>query len=223
VWPAGFSFYIMKIYGFTFNPFQENTWLVYHSQGSCIIVDPGCMGAREQMALSQFIADQKLTVIAVVNTHAHLDHVAGWAYARQQWKVPFYLHEKEKPVLERAMSSGLLWGIEIEDPGQPDIWLKNEDVLPLPEFPLEIRFTPGHSPGSICLISHAGRWVIAGDVLFKGSIGRTDLPGGDTETLLASVRRQLFTLPDDYTVCSGHGETTGIGHEKRFNPFFLQA
>jgi glyoxylase-like metal-dependent hydrolase (beta-lactamase superfamily II) len=188
--------------------------------GEAVVVDPGQYGEQAVPVLLERVG---LRASAILLTHAHLDHVAGWAYARQQWKVPFYLHEKEKPVLERAMSSGLLWGIEIEDPGQPDVWLTNEEILPLPEFPLEIRFTPGHSPGSICLISHADRWVIAGDVLFKGSIGRTDLPGGDTETLLASVRRQLFTLPDDYTVCSGHGETTGIGHEKRFNPFFLQA
>jgi len=207
------------LYKFTFNAFQENTYLLASERGNCIIFDPGCSNRSEEQWLVDFIEERKLTPRAIVNTHAHIDHIFGVDFLRNQYKIPFHLHTDELPILNMAELSGSMWGFPVHNPEPPEHLLSGSGLLTIDDLTLEMRLTPGHSPGSVSFINHEDHWVIGGDVLFKSSIGRTDLPLGDFDTLIHSIHNQLFTLPDDYTVYSGHGEETTLGDEKMNNPF----
>lgn len=202
-----------------FGPFAENTWLVWNDQRQCWIIDPGCYGHAEEQQLKQRIEELGLNPVALLNTHAHVDHVLGNAFVSRTWNLQPHLHPFDLPLYERTESYATVWGIQV-----PTLPLPLLDLLPntswnLSDEPVELRFTPGHTPGEISLVFHQAKLVIAGDVLFRGSIGRTDLPGGDYATLIQSIRSELLTLPDDYRVCCGHGSETTIGHERRSNPF----
>jgi hydroxyacylglutathione hydrolase len=155
----------------------------------------------------------------LLNTHCHLDHVFGNKFIYDTWKLPLHLHEKEKPMLDLEPASGQMYQLPFDNYEGPLVYLKPGEKLQIDDDELEIRFTPGHSPGHVCFYNEAGGFVISGDVLFNGSVGRTDLPGGDYATLINSIQTQLFTLPDETKVYPGHGPMTTVGFEKMNNPF----
>ena len=210
---------MLSVRTFTFNPVEENTYVLYNEQGQCCIIDPGCYFPEEKDELKTAIEKAGLTPILLLNTHCHLDHVFGNKFIHDTWRLTLHIHEKEKPVLDYAPAAGLMWQMPFENYEGDLIFVKEGEKIKIGSDELEIRFTPGHSPGSIVFYNQTGGFVIGGDVLFNGSIGRTDLPGGDFETLINSIQTQLFTLPDDTKIYSGHGPLTTIGFEKMYNPF----
>ncbi|HIC90117.1 MAG TPA: MBL fold metallo-hydrolase [Anaerolineae bacterium] len=199
-------------------PLQTNCYVLgceRTKQG--IVIDPGDDASKILEALEQ----HGLTLVQIVNTHAHFDHVLGVEELKLATTAPFFLHRLEEPVLDGMPAHVQTWlGFDPGPPPQPDGHLEHGDLVQFGQQQLEVRWTPGHSPGSITLVDHTGRRAFVGDTLFAGGIGRTDLPGGDFNQLLESIRRQIFTLPDDYEVMPGHGPTTTVGREKRTNPFF---
>jgi glyoxylase-like metal-dependent hydrolase (beta-lactamase superfamily II) len=213
---------MLKLHTATFNAFSENTYIIYNEAKDCWIIDPGMYDKSETDALTSFISQQGLKPKAVVKTHAHIDHIFGVQAMMDQYNIPFFLHPLEAPVLQGAKGSAMLFGFQIAGIPQPTDALKEGTTLQLgtdPTDTVEIRFTPGHSPGSVIFYHAPGAWAIGGDVLFAGSIGRTDLPGGNHATLINSIRTQLFTLPDNTVIHPGHGPSTTIAQEKRSNPF----
>ncbi len=208
-----------EVHFFTFNPFQENTFVIQDSSGECIIVDPGCNSASEQAALSKHIESNGLKPVRLINTHCHIDHILGNAYVARTYGLPLEIHAGELPVLQSGEMVASMYGIPYEPSPAPEKFLQAGDRLTFGSTTLKVLFTPGHSPASICLYSENGYWLIGGDVLFYESIGRTDLPGGDYDTLIDSIRSVLLTLPDKVRVYPGHGPATTIGHERVYNPF----
>ena len=209
----------MTVSGFTFNPFSENTYLLHDATGACVVVDPGCYERAEQEALKQFIEAQGLRVELLVNTHCHIDHVLGNQFILDTYQVTFLIHEADLPTLRSVPTYAPSYGFPLYNPAEPTGLLTAGEPLRFGETELEVRFAPGHAPGHVVFYHASTSTLIGGDVLFQGSIGRTDLPGGDYDTLITSIRRQLLTLPDDTVVYSGHGPATTIGQERRSNPF----
>jgi glyoxylase-like metal-dependent hydrolase (beta-lactamase superfamily II) len=210
---------MLKVQSFTFNPFQENTYIISNALNHCWIVDPGMFDTAETNALTNYINSNQLIPKAIINTHAHIDHILGVQALVDAYKIPFSLHRSDTPVLNSALASAAMFGLPLAAVPQPDTYIDETKPLILGGDKLQVLFTPGHSPGSITFYYPEGRWAIAGDVLFSGSIGRTDLPGGDFNTLINSIRTQLFTLPADTTIFPGHGPSTTIDAEKKYNPF----
>ncbi|HNA31964.1 MAG TPA: MBL fold metallo-hydrolase [Flavobacteriales bacterium] len=208
----------MRITRFTFNPFDENTWVLDNGR-EALLVDPGCSDADEQRELENWLATNRLTPIRLLLTHAHLDHVLGCAWMHRRFGLLPELHRADLPLLELAERQGLMYGIPCEPPPAPTKFLAPGDTITLGNERLEVLFVPGHAPGHIAFWHPEQRFVISGDVLFQRSIGRTDLPGGDMDTLIASIRTELFPLGDDVKVHCGHGPDTTIGEERRLNPF----
>ena len=210
---------MLQIKSFVFSPIQENTYLLHNELKECIIIDPGCYFDEEKNALKDFIYKTGLKPKLLLNTHCHLDHVFGNKFINETYGLTLHLHEKEKQVLSFAPTSGLMYNMPFDNYTGEFILLKEADKILLGEDELKVIEAPGHSPGSICFYSNTQHFVIGGDVLFQRSIGRSDLPGGNHQTLLNSIRRKLFVLPDQTIVYSGHGEPTSIGEEKLYNPF----
>jgi glyoxylase-like metal-dependent hydrolase (beta-lactamase superfamily II) len=210
---------MLKVKYFTFSPIQENTYILYNEQGKAIIIDTGCYFSAEQETLKNFIEDTGLTPERLLNTHCHLDHVFGNRWVHETWGLELWLHPDEEQMLQFAPISGEKWGLPFDNYRGPLHFLNHGDKVQLGEDTLTVLLTPGHSPGSVCFYCEAQQFVIGGDVLFRESIGRTDLPGGNHETLLKSIQEQLFTLPDEVIVYPGHGMPTRIGHEKLHNPY----
>jgi len=204
---------------FIFSPIQENTYLLYNEGGDCIIIDPGTYFPEEKNTLSAFIESHSLRPVILLNTHCHLDHVFGNKWIAATYGLTPRIHEKEKQVLEYAPVAGLMWNLPFENYEGPLEFIHAEETIRLGEDLLKILFVPGHSPGHLCFYCEKQGFVIAGDTLFKGSIGRTDLPGGDHDLLINGIRSQLFTLPDSVIVYPGHGEFTTVGLERKGNPF----
>jgi len=210
---------MLVVKSFTFSPVQENTYVLYNEQKQCCIIDPGCYFPAERDELKTGIEKAGLTPVLLLNTHCHLDHVFGNKFVHDTWGLDLHIHEKEKLVLDFAPVSGERWQLPFDNYEGPLVYLKEGNFIKIGEDELEIRFTPGHSPGSISFYSAENGFIIGGDVLFNRSIGRTDLPGGSMETLMNSIRTQFFTLPDDTKVYSGHGPVTTVGYERGNNPF----
>jgi glyoxylase-like metal-dependent hydrolase (beta-lactamase superfamily II) len=210
----------MNIKSFTFNPFQENTYIVYDKSKECLIIDPGCYTDAERKELKAFIEEKELTPVKLINTHCHIDHVLGNNFASEQWDIQLYMHREGLPVLEKVEGIGKIYGIEdYEGSPYPKHFLAQGNTLTFGKSSFEILFTPGHAPGHICLYSKENNLLIAGDVIFQGSIGRTDFPGGDHSALINSIITQLFPLPNETQVFCGHGPSTNLGYEKEHNPF----
>ena len=210
---------MLQIKSFIFSPIQENTYLLYNQQQECIIIDPGCYFDDEKEILKTFINQQQLKPVYLLNTHCHLDHVFGNKYIHDTYQLTLHLHEKEMEVLGFAPTSGLMYNMPFTNYSGDFILLKDGDKVLLGDDELQVIEAPGHSPGSICFYCKKQNFIIGGDVLFERSIGRTDLPGGNHQTLLDSIRKKLFVLPDETVVYSGHGATTTIGEEKLYNPY----
>ena len=210
---------MLSVRAFIFNPVQENTYVLYNDEKQCCIIDPGCYFPQERDELKDFIETAGLQPVLLVNTHCHLDHVFGNKFVHDTWGLTLHFHEKEKPVFDQATAAGIQWQLPFENYKGELNYIKEGEKIKLGDDELDILFTPGHSPGSVSFYSKKEGFVIGGDVLFKGSIGRTDLPGANFETLSNSIRTQLYTLPDETRVYSGHGPWTEIGYEKKNNPF----
>lgn len=212
----------MKIHSFTFNPFAENTYVLYDDTGECVIVDPGCYTVTEQQELTDFIESNNLRPVRLINTHCHIDHVFGIPFVCDRYNLKLEIHKGELIVLKYTEQIGQMYGTPTEPMPEPGGFLDESDIVKFGVTELEIFFTPGHSPASICFFDREGKQLISGDVLFKGSIGRTDLPGGDHATLMENIFSKLMTLDDDVRIFPGHMEPTTIGLERRKNPFLLE-
>jgi glyoxylase-like metal-dependent hydrolase (beta-lactamase superfamily II) len=209
----------MQVQHFVFNPFMENTFVLFDGTGECIIIDPGCYEQEEENQLAEFIKNKKLTVKKVINTHCHIDHVLGNAFVKRKFSVPLYFHPLEEYQLKAVKTYAPNYGFARYQESDADAFLNEGDTLLVGNQQLQVLFVPGHSPGHIALYHESEKILIGGDVLFENSIGRTDLPGGDFDTLITSIHQKFFTLPDDVKVYCGHGSETSIGFEKRTNPF----
>ena len=211
---------MLYIHIFRFNPFSENTYVLFNDQKNGVIIDPGNWNEKENEILENFIKEKEISIKNILLTHAHIDHVLGLQWAFDTYKVVVKMHEEEKDVLERNPMSARNYGFDFK-PFVGDIELLSEgEKYFIDEDSFEIFHVPGHSPGSIAFYNEAQKFVISGDALFQGSIGRTDLYRGNHEQLLESIRTKLFTLPEETEVFSGHGNATQIGFEKNHNPFF---
>jgi glyoxylase-like metal-dependent hydrolase (beta-lactamase superfamily II) len=210
---------MIQIQTFTFNPLQENTYLLYDETGACVIIDPGCYEKHEKQALESFIQSKELKVTHLLNTHGHIDHVLGNAFVKQTFGVPLYIHPTDEATLRAVQTYAPNWGFVQYEPAQPDHYLNEGNIVTFANSTLEVLFVPGHAPGHIAFYNAAQKICIGGDVLFRGSIGRTDMPGGNFDTLIESIQTKLFPLGDEVVVYPGHGGSTTIGHEKRYNPF----
>ncbi len=210
---------MLQVSYFTFNAFQENTYLISDSAKRCWIVDPGMYHNDEVNIFRQHIEEKQLTPVAIINTHAHLDHIFGVQALKDFYKIPFGVHKDEEPVLKMAPNSAAMFGFDGMVVPTPDFFISEKEPLKLGDDEVKVMLTPGHSPGSISFYYEPGAWVISGDVLFSGSIGRTDLPGGNFDTLINSIRTHLLPLPDKTQVLSGHGTPTRIDTEKKYNPY----
>jgi glyoxylase-like metal-dependent hydrolase (beta-lactamase superfamily II) len=210
---------MLTVKSFVFNPVQENTYVLSDEKDACCIIDPGCYFGNERAVLQEYIEQQGLIPELLLNTHCHLDHVFGNKFVHETWNLPLHLHEKEEEMLRGAPEAGLEWDMPFENYRGELHFLRPGWPIALGEEQLEVLFLPGHSPGSVGFYHRQQGILIGGDVLFRGSIGRTDLPGGDHATLLKSIREQLWPLPDETIVYSGHGRPTTIGYERANNPF----
>ncbi|MBP8823218.1 MAG: MBL fold metallo-hydrolase [Flavobacteriales bacterium] len=208
----------MHIRKFTFNPFQENTY-VLHADGKGILIDPGCSDRNEERELADWLKRNGITPERVLLTHAHVDHVMGCAWVKAQYGLAPELHRADLPVLEHAVASAALFGVLCAPPPAPARFIEEGEVVTLGNEHLDVLFVPGHAPGHVAFFNPKKRFIISGDVLFQRSIGRTDLPGGDLDTLVESIRSQLYPLGDQVVVYCGHGPETTIGEERRENPF----
>jgi hydroxyacylglutathione hydrolase len=209
-----------NIQAFPNNPYQENTYLLYDDSGNCAIIDPGMYTAAEQNAVVNFIKDQKLTPVLLLNTHCHIDHVLGNKFVFDQYGLKPQFNEGELVVLDAMPVWSQQSGIRYELSPLPDTFLPETGTITFGNTTLDLIFAPGHSPAHLCFYSKADGIIVGGDVLFRGSIGRTDLPGGNHDQLLKNIRENLFTLPNEVVVYPGHGPETTIGYEKQHNPFF---
>jgi glyoxylase-like metal-dependent hydrolase (beta-lactamase superfamily II) len=210
---------MFQVKSFTFNPVQENTYLLYNEHKECIIIDPGCYYDHEKEELKSFINLNKLQPKFLLNTHCHLDHVFGNKFIAEEYKITLNSHPLEKKLLEMAPASGLMFNLPFDNYQGEVNYLEEGDKIFLGDDELEVIHAPGHSPGSICFYCKKQHFIIGGDVLFYNSIGRTDLPGGNHEHLISSIKEKLFKLPGDTKVYSGHGSTTRIGAEIKENPY----
>jgi hydroxyacylglutathione hydrolase len=212
---------MLQIKQFTFSPMAENTYVLYNEGMQGCIIDPGCYSAQERDTLEQFISKKGIDIISILLTHAHLDHVFGLDWACKKYQLSPDMHPKEEPVLVHGPKMALMYGLSFPSYEGPYNPIREGDTLLLGEDALEVIFAPGHAPGHVCFYSRMQGFLIGGDVLFQRSIGRTDLPLGDHDTLINSIKTQLFTLPESTLVHPGHGPSTTIGEEKRFNPFLV--
>jgi hydroxyacylglutathione hydrolase len=210
---------MITVDSFTFNPFQENTYILSDETKECIIFDPGCYEPSEKEEFSSFIKNQKLKPVKLINTHCHIDHVLGNKFVADTYKLQLELNFMEIPLLEAVVAYGPQYGIFSDPSPKPYALLNEGDRVKFGNSELKILHTPGHSPGSLCFYNDLDKIIISGDVLFQMSIGRSDLPGGSYEQLLKSIREKLFPLDDDFKVFPGHGPATTIGFEKKNNPF----
>lgn len=212
---------MLKLESLVFNPFAENTYVVYDNDTQeCVIIDPGCDTVGAENQLFGFIDSHRLEPILAINTHGHLDHIIGNPAVKQKYGIPVAAHPNVKADFQRSKQQSLLFGIPFHGECElPDRWLSDGEVIKVGNSTLEVISTPGHAEGSISLYAQMEGWVFTGDALFCRSIGRTDFAGGNYETLRTSIRERLFRLPDDTEVFSGHGESTTIFDEQRYNMF----
>lgn len=210
---------MISIETITFNPYQENTYILYDENKNCIIVDPGMHNHLEEEHLKSFIVQNGLQPQALLNTHCHIDHVLGNHFVYEQWGLKPQFHKGEIPVLVAVQNYAPQMGIRYETSPIPEVFLEDNQDIFLGKHKLKVILAPGHSPAHLCFYSEAQNFLIGGDVLFRNSIGRTDLPGGDHQTLLNAIKQRIYTLPGETIVYPGHGPSTDISFEKQTNPF----
>lgn len=211
----------MKVARFEFSLFGINTYVVWDpATRDCAVIDPGMINDAETNALTDFIKRENLKVTHLINTHLHIDHAIGDRFVKETYDVPVEAHMADAMLGERLQQQALMFGMsEMVEDVSIDRVLKEGDVIVIGEGELKVIHVPGHSPGSVVLYDEKDDFLIAGDVLFQGSVGRTDLPGGDTATLIDGIKSKLLTMPPQTKVYPGHGPATSIGEEKMLNPF----
>jgi len=210
----------MTVKTFTFNPFQENTYLIYDETREAIVIDCGCILEYEKKEFRKYITDNELNIVKVINTHLHLDHQFGNKFLFDTYNIAPIAHIEDEFLLENVKSQGAMFGIPIKEEAQSlSGYIEDNQTLNFGNTSFVAFHVPGHSPGSLAFYFEKGNAVFVGDVLFKGSIGRTDLPKGDYATLILSIQKRLLPLPDSTVIYSGHGPTTTIGEEKVNNPY----
>ncbi len=210
----------MTIKTFTFNPFQENTYLVFDETNDAVIIDAGCLQAGEKQVLKRFIEDNKLTIKRVLNTHLHLDHQFGNKFLFDTYGIAPEACIEDEFLLENVVAQARSYGFPVTEEAQPlGAYITENQEINFGNSSLKAIHAPGHSPGSMILYSEKDGVMFAGDVLFQGSIGRTDLPKGDYASLILAITKKLLVLPDSTVVYCGHGPSTTIGYEKKNNPY----
>jgi hydroxyacylglutathione hydrolase len=209
----------MNIKAFCFNPFSENTYVIYNESGVAWIIDPGCSEPDEEKSLVAFLESEGLRLERILLTHAHIDHIMGLEFLYRTFNLKAEMHEGEKQVLESAPIIAGMYGISYRSAPHETRYIVDNQILAFGSSPIKCLYTPGHSPASISYFLEQEKILISGDVLFEGSIGRTDLPGGDYDTLISSIKTRLFPLGNEVQVYPGHGGITTIGQEKLTNPF----
>jgi len=210
----------MKVKLFVFSPFQENTYLLISEDNECILIDPGCFEQEEKERLKAYLEENKLVLKRVLNTHLHIDHAFGNSFLFHQYGIAAEAHQADEFLLERMTQQAEMFGIGgVDDVTPLGNYLNEGDKIKVGDIELEVLHVPGHSPGSLVYYAPKNGYVFVGDVLFQGSIGRTDLPKGNYNELISGIRSKLLTLPDGTVVFSGHGPRTTIGEERRYNPF----
>ena len=212
---------MIQVRSFVCNPYQENTYILFDESKECVIIDPGMYTGAEQNAVLNFISQENLKPVLLLNTHCHIDHVLGNKLIHDTFGLSPQFHKGELPVLTAVPSYAPQTGIRYEVSPLPEKFLEESGTIHFGQSSLELIFAPGHSPAHLCFYSKADKFLIGGDVLFYGSIGRTDLPGGNFDTLIKSIRQNILVLPDDVTVYPGHGGETTIGFEKT-NNYYLK-
>ncbi len=213
---------MLKIQSFEFNPFNENTYLIWDDESkTAAVIDPGCYDDYEKSELKNFIVENNLNLSLILNTHCHVDHILGVSFLKENFNVKYIIPEKDLPLHKNAASQAQMFGFELEELPDPDELISENIPIKIGQEILKPLFTPGHTAGEFCFYSEKNNICITGDVLFHQSIGRTDLWGGDYDTLINSIKTKLLTLPDDTIIYPGHGIESTIGTEKKQNPFLL--
>ncbi len=210
---------MLQIKSFTFNPFQENTYLLYDESLQAVLIDPGCHTAAERKEVTEFIQGNNLKPTLLLNTHCHIDHVLGNEWVKNTYNIPLLIHRLDLPVLKSVEAYASNYGFHGYSGVEPDGFLEEGEFISVGSEKLKVIFVPGHAPGHVVFYHAESHLAIGGDTLFRGSIGRTDLPGGDHQLLLNKIKSELFTLPDQTVVYPGHGPETTIAYEKSNNPF----
>jgi glyoxylase-like metal-dependent hydrolase (beta-lactamase superfamily II) len=213
---------MIEIKTFVFNPFQENTYVLSDETKECVIIDCGCYEDQERKQLHDYIKENGLKPVALLNTHSHVDHILGNQWVKDTFNIPLKASMKDEALLATAVSHGKMYGMILNEPPVIDEDIDESKTVKFGSSELKIFDVPGHSPGCIAFYNDEQKFVFSGDVLFCGSIGRTDLPGGDYDQIMKSIMDKLTTLDDDYKVYAGHGPSTTIGIERKSNPFLSQ-
>jgi glyoxylase-like metal-dependent hydrolase (beta-lactamase superfamily II) len=213
---------MIKVKVFTFNLFNENTIVLWDDETKeAAVIDPGTSTHDEEKMLSDFISSENLEIKYLINTHCHIDHILGCKFVKEKYNPVYYAPEKDIPLLDHAQQQAQMFDIIMEKLPKPDQLIEETTEISIGNSKLKFLFTPGHTPGEVCIYLAKEKICITGDVLFKESIGRTDLWGGDYDTLIDSIENRLLILPDDVVIYPGHGETSTIGYEKQNNPFLV--
>ncbi len=212
----------MKIACLPFNPIQENTYVLWDETNECIVIDAGNSNPREDAALDNFIAQHGLTPVLAANTHGHFDHTLGVEHLKQQYGIPFALSSKDQFLVDNAATSGSVFGVKVRQMPSTDIDLEEQKEIRFGKTSLQILRTPGHTPGHVAFYEPESKALFTGDTLFRESIGRTDLPGGDYSWIMRSILDVIVPLGEEVHVYPGHGPETTIGHELLYNPFIVE-
>lgn len=212
----------MKIKKFTFNPFMENTFVVWDEQSrEAAVIDPGMSNEVEELEIKSFIEENSLDIKYLINTHCHIDHILGCRFVKEKYNPVYYIPEKDLPLYDNADKQAEMFGVTMGKLPKIDRYLTEDEKIILGSESFSNLFTPGHTPGEFSLYFDKSQFCITGDVLFREGIGRTDLYGGDYNTLIESIKTKLFSLPDDILIYPGHGDESTIGYEKLHNPFLV--
>ncbi len=212
---------MLKVEKFVVNPLQENSYVVSDDSGKCIFIDPGFYFPEECNDVKNYVKVNNLKPVLIANTHCHFDHIMGVEFLRKEFGIPFIAHPDDAFWIVNAIEQGKMFGFDMDPVNAPDSFFQNNEALKFGNTSFEILHIPGHSPGHVVFYSKVANVLIAGDVLFHGSIGRSDLPGGDHQKLVSNIKDKLFKLPDETKVFCGHGPETFLGSEKKSNPFLI--
>lgn len=213
---------MLKIACLPFNPIQENTYVLWDETNECVVIDAGNSSPREDAALDNFIAEHGLNPVLAANTHGHFDHTLGVEHLKQRYGIPFALSSKDAFLLENAATSGSIFGVKVGAMPTVERDLDGEQEIRFGKTTLRVLRTPGHTPGHVAFFDEGSKSLFTGDTLFRESIGRTDLPGGDYSWIMRSILDVLVPLGDEVHVYPGHGPESTIGHEVLYNPFIVE-
>jgi hydroxyacylglutathione hydrolase len=211
----------MEIFKLVFSPIEVNTYVLADKSGDCAIIDCGCYNRSEFGRLEAFIKEKSINPVLLLNTHCHLDHVFGNGFILERYGLRTFSHELEEMNRKNSVKHAMFFGLNMETPPEPGGFIEDHQIITFGTTELVALHVPGHAPGSLAFYSEKNDCVFTGDALFEGSIGRTDLPGGNYETLIESIKNKLFVLPGETVVYPGHGNETTISIEMQSNPFFV--